>query len=110
MYKCWRCEGETPKIRKTYLAKKYPEKYGYQTTSLCDKCSKELEEEIEWENEDTNNNIVCPACGYEMDDYSCYEYYEASVEEIECEECNEHFQVNANHSVTFTTKRIRKEN
>jgi DNA-directed RNA polymerase subunit RPC12/RpoP len=107
MYQCWRCKGETPNIKPDYFTEYYPGIYPDKYTSLCDKCSDELDEEREFENEQTNDNITCPACGYEFQDDEC-SYYKSDGEEYKCKECGAWFEITANHSIDFTTKRIKK--
>lgn len=110
MYECWRCKGETPNRVQDILYRLNPikyEKYKDNYSSLCDKCDEELNVEHEFENEQTNDYITCPACGFEFDCYDCTNYYESEGEEVECEVCNAKYEVTAVHTVEFTTKRIK---
>jgi len=108
MYICWRCEGETPNIRKTYLSERYPDKYPEQFTSTCDKCIDEMNDKSEFENEQIDDEITCPAClkSFQSDDgYG----YDADDEEVQCDYCGEWYSLTAEHSVSFRTKRIKKQ-
>lgn len=105
MYTCWRCKGETPNRTLSYLSEHYPDKYPPEYISLCDQCSDELDEQYMFENEQTNDTVICPACGSSVDDCDYY-YYEACDEECRCDMCGAVFTITANHSVTYTTKRI----
>jgi DNA-directed RNA polymerase subunit RPC12/RpoP len=106
MYTCWRCKGETPNHKLDYLSEHYPEKYPPRYTSLCDKCDKELDELYEFENEQTNDDIVCPACGYSFQDDE-YRFADSDAEEYECYECGATFEITAIHDISYRTKRIK---
>lgn len=107
MNTCWRCKGETPNIRKTYLSENYPERYPEQFTSTCDKCIEEINGESDFENEQRDDEIICPACleSFQPDDgYG----YDANEEKVKCDYCGEWYELTAEHSVSFITRRIKK--
>ena len=107
MYKCWRCKGDTPNIRKIYLSKMYSGKYPEEYTSLCDKCNSKLDKEIEFENEQHDDDIICPACLTSFQDDGTF--YESNEEKYQCEFCGAWFKITAEHGVTYTTKRVKND-
>jgi uncharacterized protein YbaR (Trm112 family) len=108
MYTCWRCKGETPNIRKEYLSETYPDKYPEKFISTCDKCKDELSVESEFENEQIDNEIICPACLKSFES-ECGYGYEYDEEIVACDFCGEWYSLTAEHSVSFTTKRVHKK-
>lgn len=74
----------------------------------CDACDHRLDLEIEWECMDETvceNRIICPYCGYEYSDYDGYYYDEGLHQEVECECCGKHFELEVEVRRTYSTKR-----
>jgi hypothetical protein len=110
MNKCDRCDNMTDNevLISSYMSKEYIEKYGDKAKRVCDECEEKADAEIEWENEQDNDYPTCPACGF-FSDYIEPEEYNLDNEETICHECGESYVVTANHSISFTTKRIKKD-
>jgi DNA-directed RNA polymerase subunit RPC12/RpoP len=52
----------------------------------------------------SDDEIVCPYCGSFFPDYDGT-YSESNCDEIECDECGKTFEVTADITITYTTKR-----
>lgn len=57
----------------------------------------------EWDYRD-KNSVTCPYCNLKLEE--SHKYYESSSEKVECPRCDNVFEVTAEHSVTFTTRRL----
>ena len=110
MKKCDTCDNMTDNIwlLSGCMDAKFIEKYGDITHITCDDCMRKEAIRIGWENKQTNDYPTCPACGYCTNHCESYEYDRYNFDE-QCQECGEWYVVTANHTVTFTTKRIRKD-
>lgn len=77
-------------------------------THRCDKCDKALDRQIAWESEGetiNEDNVICPYCGYQYDDYDGYQFDEGKTEEVECPECSRKFDIEVETRRTYSTKR-----
>lgn len=106
---CWRCG--TPRSE----LKEIP--WGCEEGIECKRCAdtqhqiEKIEalakmERVEYDEWDYTglHSITCPYCNLEFEE--CCEYYESSSEKVECPRCDNVFEVTAEHSVTFTTRRL----
>jgi protein-arginine kinase activator protein McsA len=109
MYKCEECGKDTENFEKWILPPKTQREFeelgeGY---SICDECIKKGEEEEEFANEQwQKDNITCPACGYEYTD--SWEFDEDD-DEVICQSCEATFALIINREVTYSTRRIKKD-
>lgn len=74
----------------------------------CDACDKRWHMELDWEcmGETINeSNIICPYCGYEYSDYDGWSFEGGDHEEVECECCGKHFDLEVRERRTYSTKR-----
>lgn len=70
----------------------------------CDKCNNRLDDLIDWQNEQwRENTTTCPWCGYEFEDYE-NEHEEGEIE-VKCPVCEKHFEVEAECSWLFTSRK-----
>lgn len=78
----------------------------------CDKCDKRLDQELAWESKGETireDNVICPYCEYEYDDYDGYQFDEGNTEEVECLACGRKFNVEVEVRRTYSTKRSLSE-
>ena len=71
---------------------------------LCHPClDKRIQKDIESFNGDTDytDEVVCPYCGYEHQD--SYEYEDG---EIDCQRCDNKFNLTKEVSVSYTTEKV----
>lgn len=104
-YKCDSCGNSTDNIYhdSDFMGEDFIKKYGDKEYHRCADCDKRLNDEIEWENEQSYMEyITCPWCGYE----NCDSWeYEDSENEVKCVDCGRLFDLEINHEVTYTTKK-----
>lgn len=74
----------------------------------CDACQKQFDREFEWEGRGERFQeevIICPYCGYEYDNYDCYGFECGEHNEVECESCGKHFELEVRETRSYSTKR-----
>lgn len=100
-YKCKKCGREIGEYDHTY------------ENDLCYACQKELRFHTQAEalqsNEETEtydeSDIVCPWCGYHIQDDEGT-FVSESDGEYECDECGKVFKFQADVTVTYSTQRV----
>lgn len=71
----------------------------------CVECEERFKREIKWQylgEHSHEDNIICPYCG---DEKTGYWDVDSDVKECECGECGRKFDIEVQHSVTYSTKR-----
>ena len=85
------------------------EKIGHITLHTCYSCQERIGRETAWQSEGETwheDTIICPYCGFEFDDYDCYQFEDdEDVEEQECPECGKHFDIEVRVIRYYNTKR-----
>lgn len=74
----------------------------------CDTCQTRFDMEIDWESKGETvfeSSIICPYCGYEYSSYDGYEFECGDHDEVECECCGMHFDLEVRETRTYSTKR-----
>ena len=77
------------------------------TLHTCDECKEKIRKKVEFQSEGETwreNNIICPFCGYEYDDYDSYSY-EYSEDEVECVNCGKKFDLTVEDIRYFSTQK-----
>lgn len=106
IYKCDICGCDTTNDQSVTLARKYG---GYHIEAhRCDACDHRLDLEIDWQamgETIQETNIICPYCGYEYGDYEGYGFDAGDHDEVECDSCGKHFDLEVVERRTYSTKR-----
>lgn len=103
IFKCSRCGCETTNDKSIKLRDG-----SIYEIHRCDACQKRWDMEFEWESKGETTrerNIICPYCGYEYSDYGGYEFDSGDHDEVECEDCGMHFDLEVRETRTYSTKR-----
>ena len=103
MYVCQRCNKETPN-RREFRDGKGALMF---VSHICDACSARMDLEYDFQCEGETileTELICPWCGAAYEDYDAWKF-DCGEDEVECEFCGKHFDLEIEHRRRYSTKR-----